>query len=130
MTTNEENLPERGVVVTTATTSETYLSTEKEKSGIAMLPPTDNRPIGIVGMDGDTEELKRVSETLTQIGLTHIVMSVEEAEAEGITREDLLDALLSQKIDSSMALPKVKKSTNVTQKASKRKKKGKKTHRK
>jgi hypothetical protein len=103
--------------------------TELKEGGIAILPKTETRPIAIVGMDGITEEVKTLSERLRQIGLTHVVMSVEEVEKEGITREDLLKAQLEQKLDSSMLNPPRYKGTNM-QKKFVRKKKGKKTHRK
>ena len=101
--------------------------TEVKEGGIAILPKTETRPMAIVGMDGITEEIKTLSEQLTQMGLEHVVMSVEEVEKEGITREDLVNAQLQQKLDSSMLKAKPKGS-NIQQKFV-RKKKGKKTHR-
>lgn len=104
--------------------------TEVNEGGVAILPKTETRPMAIVGMDGITEEIKTLSEQLTQMGLPHVVMSVEEIEKEGITREDLVKAQLQQKLDSSMLkAPKPKGGSNMQQKFV-RKKKGKKTHRK
>lgn len=102
----------------------------KEESGIAILPKTETRPMAIVGMDGITEEIKTLSDKLTQMGLAHVVMSVEDIEKEGITREDLLNAQLKQKLDSSMLKAPKKNGSSKMQKVFKRKKKGKKTHRK
>jgi hypothetical protein len=105
--------------------------TELKEGGIEILPKTETRPIAIVGMDGITEEVKTLSEQLTQIGLTHVVMSVEEVEKEGITREDLEKAQLQQKLDSTMLKAPIKKKTgSKIQQVFKRKKKGKITHRK
>lgn len=103
--------------------------TEVKEDGIAILPKTETRPMAIVGMDGITEEIKTLSEQLTQMGLEHVVMSVEEVEKEGITREDLVNAQLQQKLDSSMLKSKPKGGSNIQEKFV-RKKKGKKTHRK
>lgn len=101
-----------------------------EDGGIAILPKTDARPMAIIGMDGLTEAIKTLSEKLSQMGLTHVVMSVEDAEKEGITREDLLKAQLQQKLDSTMLKAPKKKGSSKMQQVFKRKKKGKKTHRK
>ena len=104
--------------------------TEAKQGGIAILPKTETRPMAIVGMNGITEEIKTLSEQLTQMGLPHVVMSIEEVEKEGITREDLVNAQLKQKMDSSMfKAPKPKGGSKMQQKFV-RKKKGKKTHRK
>jgi len=105
--------------------------TQEKQGGIAILPKTETRPMAIVGMDGITEEIKTLSEQLTQMGLPHVVMSIEEVEKEGITREDLLNAQLKQKLDSSMLkTPIKKKGGSKMQQKFVRKKKGKKTHRK
>lgn len=102
---------------------------EVKEGGIAILPKTDARPMAIVGMDGITEEIKTLSEKLTQMGLAHVLLSVEDVEKEGITREDLLNAQLQQKLNSSMLKAPKKKGSSKMQKVFKRKKKGKKTHR-
>jgi hypothetical protein len=105
--------------------------TQEKQGGIAILPKTETRPMAIVGMDGITEEIKTISEQLTQMGLEHVVMSIEEVEKEGITREDLLNPQLKQKLDSSMLkAPIKKKGGSKMQQTFVRKKKGKKTHRK
>lgn len=104
--------------------------TEAKQGGVAILPKTETRPMAIVGMDGITEEIKTLSDQLTQLELPHVVMTVEEIEKEGITREDLLNAQLKQKLDSSMLkTPIKKKSGSKIQQKFVRKKKGKKTHR-
>jgi len=64
------------------------------------------------------------------MGLEHVVLSVEEVEKEGITRQDLLDAQLQQKLDSTMLKAPKPKGNSKVQQVFKRKKNGKKTHRK
>ena len=65
--------------------------------GVALLPKTDKRPLAIVGMNGITEEINTLSERLTQVGMEHVVLTVEEVEKEGITRADLEQVQQEQK---------------------------------
>lgn len=112
----------------------------KEPSGIAILPKTETRPIAIVGMgttDAEKEAVKQLSERLTQVGMVHVAMTLEEAKAEGITEEDLLSAQLEQSQTDGLLEPnpifnqaKRKSGGSKMQQKFKRKKKGKKTHRK
>lgn len=125
--------------------------------GVALLPKTDKRPLGIVGLDGITDEIKALSERLTEIGMEHVVLTVEEAEKEGITRDALIKVQQEQKnnleghqareqmkslqftardeyaddfIDSTKHVRPKKGGGSKQQQIFKRKKKGKKTHRK
>jgi len=112
------------------------------EGGIAILPKTNDRPIAIVGMGSTGEELeqvKRLSERLAQVGMKHVLLSMEDAKKEGITREDLVSAQLEQAQAEGLLAPspmfnsnqlKRKSGGSNTQQKIKRKKKGKKTHRK
>ena len=114
-----------------------------EMGGIAVLPKTNDRPLAIVGMggSGEKEQLKTLSERLGNLGMEHTILTLEEAEKEGITKEDLLSAQLEQKqIDGlTSAHPSFRDNGNgvrlkkgggsKAQQRFKRKKKGKKTHR-
>ena len=107
--------------------------------GIAILPKTDKRPIAIVGMGTDSEaveQVKLLSERLGKVGMEHVLLSMEDAEKEGITKEDLLSAQLEQSQTDGLLgeNPIFGKTKNgggsKAQQKFKRKKKGKKTHRK
>jgi hypothetical protein len=103
----------------------------KAQSGIAILPKTDERPLGIVCLD-DTliEDAEKLSKTLEGMGLENIVMTVEDAEKEGITREDLIEAQLKEKLDGNLLdRRQAEGRSNREPKKVKRKKKAKKTHR-
>ena len=111
----------------------------KKPSGIVILPKTDTRPIAVVGMgstDAENEAVKQLSERLTQVGMVHVSMTLDEAKAEGITDEDLLSAQLEQSQtdslleDNPIFNKNKRKSGSKMQQTFKRKKKGKKTHRK
>jgi len=122
---------------------------EEKTSGIAVLPSTDERPIAIVGMgssDKELAEVKLLSDRLTEMGMTHVLLSLEDAEKEGISKDDLVKAQLSQTQSDGLLAPnpmfnggsfstsngtfKKRKSGSKIQQKFKRKKKGKKTHRK
>jgi len=123
---------------------------EEKTSGIAVLPSTDERPIAIVGMgssDKELAEVKLLSDRLTEMGMTHVLLSLEDAEKEGISKDDLIKAQLSQTQSDGLLAPnpmfngdtsfstsngtfKKRKSGSKIQQKFKRKKKGKKTHRK
>ena len=124
---------------------------EEKTSGIAVLPSTDERPIAIVGMgssDKELEEVKLLSDRLTEMGMTHVLLSLEDAEKEGISKDDLLKAQMSQTQTKGLTsfnpsfksnptfsndpngIFKNHKSGSKIQQKFKRKKKGKKTHRK
>ncbi len=117
----------------------------KPEGGIAILPKTNDRPIAIVGMGSTGEEIeqvKQLSERLAQVGMEHVLLSMEDAQKEGITREDLVSAQLEQAqaegllgnnplFDNSGNGNRVRKGGgSKAQQKFKRKKKGKKTHRK
>lgn len=112
----------------------------EETGGIAILPKTDKRPIAIVGMGStgaEIEQVKQLSERLAQVGMEHVLLSMEDAEKEGITREDLVSAQLEQAQTEGLLAPNPmfnqpqrKSGGSKAQQKFKRKKKGKKTHRK
>lgn len=112
----------------------------KEPSGIAILPKNDKRPIAIVGMgssDAEKDAVNQLSERLTQVGMVHVSLTLEEAKAEGITEEDLISAQLEQSQTDNLLepnpifnQPQSKVGGSKAQQKFKRKKKGKKTHRK
>ena len=113
---------------------------EPIEGGIAIIPKTDKRPIAIVGMGSSAKELdqiKQLSERLKQVGMEHVVLSIEDAEKEGIKREDLVSAQLEQSQTNGLLGTNpifdgevIKKRGFKSVKVTKRKKKGKKTHRK
>jgi len=120
-------------------------SLTKPEGGIAIIPKTKDRPIAIVGMGStgkEIEQVKQLSERLSQVGMEHVLLSMEDAKKEGITREDLVSAQLEQAQAEGLLgnNPLFNDSGNGTrvrngggskvQQKFKRKKKGKKTHRK
>jgi len=107
---------------------------EIKESGIAILPKTDNRPIGIVGMDGISEEVKQLSKNLTEIGMEHVLLTMDEVNKEGITKEELLKAQVEASALDGLTTPLAPMTPTRTGKKNqpkkKKRKKGKKTHRK
>jgi len=124
--------------------------------GIAILPKTDTRPIAIVGMGSTGAEITQVQELskrLKQVGMEHVLLSLEDAKKEGIGEKELRSAQLEPSQADGLTSPNnvfsdvydspypsesdhqnygigKKHRGDNNKKESKRKKKGKKTHRK
>jgi len=124
--------------------------------GIAIIPPKGKRKsIGVVNMGDTPEDLEHVtalSKQMNKLKMNHVVMTVKEAEAEGITRAELEKAQRDQITENGkptrpnpmggteidlrddlsdfMNFAPKQKGTNQMPKSYKRKKKGKKSHRK
>jgi len=106
----------------------------QDQSGIAILPKTDDRPIAIVGMDGISEEVKQLSKNLTELGMEHVLLTMDEVNKEGITKKDLLEAQVKASDVEGLTEPLPQMKPTHTGKKNQvkkvKRKKRKKTHRK
>jgi hypothetical protein len=106
----------------------------QDQSGIAILPKTDDRPIAIVGMDGISEEVKQLSKNLTELGMEHVLLTMDDVNKEGITKEELIKAQVESSALDGLTDPLPQMTPTHTGKKNQpkkvKRKKRKKTHRK
>ena len=106
----------------------------EDQSGIAILPKTDKRPIGIVGMGGITEGVKQLSKNLEELGMEHVLLTIDEVNKEGITKEELIKAQVESSALDGLTDPLPQTTPTHTGKKNQpkkvKRKKRKKTHRK